>query len=68
MTWLFLLTVVVGIALLDWKVSKGLRLLREGVELLRQLRDSVSRSEQDSLDLRADALKRGAGGSPPVPR
>lgn len=67
MTWLFLLTVVVGVALLDWKVSKGLRLLREGVELLRQLRDAANRSEQDSLDLRANAIKRSAGGPPPVP-
>jgi len=56
MTWLFPLVVVVGVALLDWKVNKGLRLLREGVELLRQLRDAANRSEQDSLDQRADGV------------
>jgi hypothetical protein len=51
-----------------WKINRGIALLDEGVQLLRQLRDAANRSEQDSLDRQAAALKRAAAVVPQVPR
>ena len=51
-----------------WKVNRGILLLEEGVQLLRQLRDAANRGEQDALDRQAAALKQGAtqGSRPPA--
>jgi hypothetical protein len=44
-----------------WKINKGLVLLEEQTQLLRQLRDAATRSEQDAIDRRLAELRRGAG-------
>ena len=68
MTWLLLAIVVLALFFLDHKASKGLALLKESVELLRQLRDASNRSEQDALERRAAEIKRAVGtGSQPPP-
>ena len=42
-----------------WKINRGVALLEEGVQLLRQLRDAANRAEQDALEARAADLRRG---------
>lgn len=50
-----------------WKINRGIVLLEEGVQLLRQLRDGANRSEQEALDRHAEAIKREALQSGRVP-
>lgn len=50
-----------GVVCWYWKINRGIALLEEQTQLLRQLRDAATRSEQDALDRQVAELRRGAG-------
>ena len=62
---------VLALVMLDSKMSKGLKQIKEGVRLLGQLLDAAQRSELAALERQKQDLKqRVAGGSyspPPLP-
>ncbi len=62
---------VLALVMLDSKMSKGLKQIKEGVRLLGQLLDAAQRSELAALERQKQSLKqRVAGGSyspPPLP-
>jgi|GEM_PF-3436858 biopolymer transport protein ExbB/TolQ len=62
---------VLALVMLDSKMSKGLKQIKEGVRLLGQLLDAAQRSELAALERQKQDLKQSvAGGSyspPPLP-
>ena len=62
---------VLALLMLDSKMSKGLKQIKEGVRLLGQLLDAAQRSELAALERQKQDLKQSvAGGSyspPPLP-
>jgi hypothetical protein len=52
-----------------WKINQGISLLQEQTKLLKEIRDTAARSEQDGLEHRAAKLRyqAEAPATPPVP-
>lgn len=50
-----------------WKINRGIELLEESVVLLRQIKESADRTENDNLARQAAELKRGVPAPGPYP-